>query len=38
MIYLYSLISTAQEQHCLGLQNTARPTKLFTALFGDDAA
>jgi hypothetical protein len=37
-MYLYSLISTAQEQFCSGLENTARPTGLFTALPGDDAA
>ncbi len=36
--YLYSLISTAQEQCCQGLQKTECPTKLFTALPGDDAA
>ena len=35
--YLYSLISTAQEQFDSGLQKTARPARLFTALPGDDA-
>jgi hypothetical protein len=37
LVYLCSLISTAQEQFPSGAQNPERPDRLFTALPGDDA-
>ena len=37
LVYLCSLISTAQEQFPSGAQYPERPDRLFTALLGDDA-